>query len=54
MTLSKDTPLSVEIEDDQLVLRIGIDTLAFCSSRKNGGPLLHWDIDPVSSLNHLV
>jgi len=26
----KDTPLTVAVENDQLVIRIGVDTLAFC------------------------
>ncbi len=35
----KDTPLQVNIEDGQLVIRIGVDTLAFCALAKHGGPL---------------
>jgi hypothetical protein len=31
----KDAPLTVKIEDDQLVIRIGIDTLAFCFENSN-------------------
>jgi hypothetical protein len=38
-TKPKDTPLQVVIEDGQIVLRIGIDTLAFCALAKNGGTL---------------
>ena len=37
---ARDTPLSVGIENDQLVVRIGIDTLAFCAQPENGGPVL--------------
>lgn len=36
----KDTPLQADIENDQLVIRIGVATLAFCALAKNGGPLI--------------
>lgn len=35
----KDTPLQANIEDDQIVIRIGIETQAFCALAKNGGKL---------------
>ena len=30
MKANKDAPLSVEVKEDQLVISIGIDTLAYC------------------------
>lgn len=35
----ENIPLQTSIEDKQLVIRIGIETLAFCALAKNGGPL---------------
>ena len=35
----KDTPLQTNIEDDQIVIRIGIETHAWCALAKNGGRL---------------
>ncbi len=31
----KDTPLTVKIEGDELVIRLGIDTLAFCAAHQS-------------------
>jgi len=36
---SKDHPLSCKVEGDQLVIRIGVDVLAFASRPENGGQL---------------
>lgn len=36
---SKDTPLQTAIEDNQIVIRIGIETHAWCALAKNGGKL---------------
>lgn len=35
----KDTPLQTNIENDQIVIRIGIETQAWCALAKNGGKL---------------
>lgn len=35
----EDTPLSIAVENDCIVIRIGIATHAFCALAKNGGPL---------------
>ena len=35
----EDTPLQAAIEDGQIVIRIGVKTLAFCALAKNGGQL---------------
>lgn len=40
----KNNPLYVGIEDGQLIISIGIDTLAFASSWKNGGPVENLEI----------
>lgn len=57
----KNAPLKVEIEDDQIVLRIGVSTNAFCALRKNGGSLPEnvriknenqFAKDVIDSLNH--
>lgn len=45
----KDKPLSVEIKDDQLVISIGINTLAFASSWENGGPVKDMNIPEESA-----
>lgn len=37
--MNKDKPLTVEIKDDQLIISIGISTLAFASNWENGGPV---------------
>lgn len=36
---AKDTPLQTNIENDQIVIRIGVETHAFCALAKNGGRL---------------
>ncbi len=41
----KDSPLSVKIDNDQLIISIGIDTLAFASSWENGGPVENLGIE---------
>lgn len=40
----KDSPLSVRLENNQLVISIGINTLAFASSWENGGPVENLEI----------
>lgn len=37
--MNKDKPLTVEIKDDQLIISMGISTLAFASNWENGGPV---------------
>jgi hypothetical protein len=40
MPTHKDIPLQSAIENEALVIRIGVGTLAFCALAKNGGPLV--------------
>jgi hypothetical protein len=42
----KDLPLRVRVTESKLVIEIGIDTLAFCSESKNGGPYKKCKVDP--------
>jgi hypothetical protein len=35
MSEPKDTPLAVKLEDGDLIIRIGIDRLAFCAERQD-------------------
>lgn len=42
---SKDQPLSCKVEGDQLVIRIGIDILAFASRPENGGKLEDCEVE---------
>lgn len=42
---SKDKPLSCKVEGDQLVIRIGVDVLAFASRPENGGKLGDCEVD---------
>lgn len=39
------TPLSVTVEQGELIIRIGIETLEFCSRPENGGPLVKCKVD---------
>ncbi len=41
----KDSPLSVKITNDQLIISIGINTLAFASAWENGGPVKNPEIE---------
>lgn len=41
----QDTPLSATVEDGQLVIRIGVNTLEFCTQPKNGGHLEDCKVD---------
>jgi len=59
---NKDLALNTRIENDQLVITVGISVLAFASKEKNGGPLddkkfkiineNHWAKDVLRALNH--
>lgn len=45
--MGKDQPLTFEVRDDELVVRIGVDTLAFCAHTPEGdGPLGLYESDP--------
>jgi hypothetical protein len=41
----KDSPLNVRVENNQLIISIGINTLAFASSWENGGPVENLEIE---------
>lgn len=41
----KDSPLTVKVENDQLIISIGINTLAFASAWENGGPVENLEIE---------
>lgn len=52
-------PLQVNVENEQLVIRIGIETLAWAASQKNGGPLKakiinkhKWALDVAKEIEH--
>lgn len=36
---NKDKPLTVEVKDDQLIIKVGIGTIAHCTMSEMGGPL---------------
>lgn len=57
----KNNALTCRVEDGQLVFRIGIDTLAWASKKRNGGPLANeigirdkaeWAKDVANALMH--
>ena len=47
MSSKLDTPLKVEVTDSELVIRIGVNTLAHGVLAENGGPINLKVIDPM-------